>query len=238
MKKRVVILVDGQNLYYCLKEIKIIEKDINWNNFFQYLLTPEDELVRTYWFRPQKIHETCQNPNTIKSKIVFKKFHNYYDDFISNPEKLSNEINKKIDIEYQTVENWLRFEKNKFSGIEHTYDQLSNEYEDIEIVKAGVVKVDPLKQIYLGEKGVDISLAVKMISLSVDKKCDKIILVSGDFDYAEAIKYVKNNMTKVHIVKFHQGDPPKTKSFSKDLGFLADKVINIFESELKSNFKK
>jgi uncharacterized LabA/DUF88 family protein len=50
---------------------------------------------------------------------------------------------------------------------------------------------------------VDIALAVKMISLSVENKCDKIILVRGDYDYADAINYVKNSITKIHLVTLH-----------------------------------
>ncbi len=111
-------------------------------------------------------------------------------------------------------------------------------YDDIEIVKTGVVKIDPFKQTYLGEKGVDISLAVKMISLSVQKKCDKIILVSGDYDYSEAVKFVKDNMTKINVVKFHKGYPPRNRSMSRDLSILADKVIDVYESDLKSVYKK
>jgi uncharacterized LabA/DUF88 family protein len=105
-------------------------------------------------------------------------------------------------------------------------------------VKTGVVKVNPFIQEYVGEKGVDIALAVKMISLSVEKKCDKLILVSGDFDYAEAMKFVKNNMTKIHLVKLHKGIPPKNRSVSRDLAVLADKVIDVYESEIKSKFVK
>lgn len=112
------------------------------------------------------------------------------------------------------------------------------EYEDIEIVKTGVVKVNPYLLTYTGEKEVDISLAVKMISLSVEGKCDKIILISGDFDYAEAIKFVKNNMTKIHILKIHKGYPPKNRSVSRDLAILADKVIDVYESELREKFLK
>ena len=66
-------------------------------------------------------------------------------------------------------------------------------------------------------------------------RCE-IILVSGDFDYAEAIKFVKNNMTKIHLVKLHKGVPPKNRSVSRDLAVLADKVIDVYESELKSKF--
>ena len=63
--KRVVILVDGQNLYYGLKNIDLYERDIRWDEFFKSLLAvSEDEFVRAYWFRPQRIldtHYTAQN---------------------------------------------------------------------------------------------------------------------------------------------------------------------------------
>lgn len=77
-----------------------------------------------------------------------------------------------------------------------------------------------------------------MIALSVENKCEKIILISGDYDYVEAIKFVKNNMTKIHIVKIHKGHPPKNRSVSRDLAILADRVIDVYENEFKTNYSK
>jgi hypothetical protein len=57
--KRVVILIDGQNLFYELKGIQLKERDILWKDFFRSLLTDsDDEFVRAYWFRPQRILDT------------------------------------------------------------------------------------------------------------------------------------------------------------------------------------
>lgn len=70
------------------------------------------------------------------------------------------------------------------------------------------------------------------------KNAIKFILISGDYDYAEAIKFVKNNMTKIHIVKFHKGYPPKNRSVSRDLAVLADKVLDVYESNLRDSFFK
>lgn len=53
MGKRVVILIDGQNLFYGLKQLNIQERDIKWNDLFKSLLEPADEMIRAYWFRPQ-----------------------------------------------------------------------------------------------------------------------------------------------------------------------------------------
>ena len=240
MRKKVVILIDGQNLFYNLKDIGIFERDIIWDKLFNSFLEQGEELARTYWFRPQKIFDTNFSGFGIKNKICYRKFNNHLQ-YYTNPrtrQLVPQNIIDQIDQEAKPVEDWLRDTKETFAKIEYHYDQISLEYGDIEFVKTGIVKVNPFKQVFIGEKRVDISLAVKMISLSVDARVDKIILVSGDFDYAEAIKFVKNRMTKIHLVKFHKGYPPKNKSVSRDLAILADKVINVYESDLRTNFVK
>ncbi|MDR0694143.1 MAG: NYN domain-containing protein [Prevotellaceae bacterium] len=236
--KRVVVLVDGQNLYYTLKDLSLIEKDIKWNDFFNHLLEPEDELIRAYWFRAQRILDTHYTHQHIEKFIIRRQFKSHYENYKNNKSAIPKDILERINREIAIVEDWLKKEKTRFSNIEFNYDQICLENTSIEIVKKGVLKINPYTQGYIGEKGVDIALAVKMISLSVEKKCDKIILVSGDYDYAEAIQYVKNNMTKIHIVKIHKGIPPRNQSVSRDLAVLADRVINIYESEIKDNFVK
>jgi uncharacterized LabA/DUF88 family protein len=236
---KTVILIDGQNLYYNLKNINLIERNIRWDLVFKSLLNGAgDELLRTYWFRPQKILDTFYSTESMKNHIIYKKYNTYCGTYKTNPAAIPQEIMAKINAEVKICEDWLKAEKTRFSQIEYNYDELALEFDDIEIVKNGIVKVNPYSQEFIGEKGVDISLAVKMIALSVEKKCEKIILISGDYDYAEAIKFVKNNMTKIHIVKIHKGHPPTNKSVSRDLAVLADRVIDVFESELKSTFKK
>lgn len=237
MSKKVVVLIDGQNLFYGLKHLGLQERDIKWTELFQSLLEPNDELIRAYWFRPQRIQDGHLNADSIRNQIVYKRYNGCYTNYKSgnlsaiNPATLTS-----IENEAQQVERWLQEQKTKFSNIEYNYDQLCLDNSDIEIVKRGIVKVNPYTQEYNGEKGVDIALAVKMISLSVENKCNKIILMSGDYDYAEAINYVKNNMTKVHIVKWHKGFPPKNKNMSRDLSVLADKVIDLYEADIRSNY--
>jgi uncharacterized LabA/DUF88 family protein len=218
--------------------VGVVEKEIIWNKLFASLLEPNDELIRTYWFRPQKVLDSHLTTNNIRNQICYKRYFNYISDYQSNRSNVPQKIIQQIETEAGSVEDWLKQERTRFSQIEYNYDQIALEYGDIEFVKTGIVKVDPYKQVYIGEKGVDIALAVKMIALSVEKKCDKIILISGDYDYAEAIKFIKNNMTKIHLVKFHNGVPPKNKSVSRDLAVLADRVLDIYESDLKTNFLK
>lgn len=237
--KRVVILIDGQNLFYALRGLDLYDRNVNWNKLFQSLLEPHDELLRVYWFRPQKLQDSHYTPEVLKKQIVYKHYHQYYSayrkgEYFRIPESIMAGINEKFSI----VERWLTEQRKRFISVELNYDQICLENSDIEIVKRGIVKINPYIREYIGEKGVDITLAVKMISLSVEKKCDKIILISGDYDYIEAINYVKNNMTKIHIVKIHKGNPPKNRNMSRDLSIMADKIIDIYEEELKNRFLK
>jgi len=237
--KRVAILIDGQNLYYNLQNIGLIEKNIKWNDLFHsWIVGGEDELTRTYWFRPQKILDSYFTSENIRSNIVFKDYRIHHPNYKDNKANIPADIIAEIERKATIAEDWLKQEKTKFSKIEYNYDQLCFEHGDIEFVKTGIVKVNPYIQEYIGEKGVDISLAVKMISLSVDNRVDKIILVSGDFDYSEAIKFVKNRMTKIHLVKIHKGYPPQNRSVSRDLAVLADRVIDVYESDVRSKYLK
>lgn len=239
MLKKVVVLIDGQNLYYGLKPLGLQERDIKWNEVFDSMLEPNDELIRAYWFRPRRLLDGHYTAESIRNQVVYKKYNGCYQHYKSgNYSAISAGTLASIESDAQEVEQWLQEQKSRFSSIEYNYDQLCLDNSDIEIVKKGIVKINPYLQEYNGEKGVDIALAVKMISLSVEQKCNKVILVSGDYDYAEAINYVKNNMTKVHIVKLHKGFPPKNKSMSRDLSVLADKVIDLYEADIRSNFLK
>lgn len=218
--------------------MKIVEKEIDWTKFFLSIIGSDDELIRAYWFRPAKILDTYYTSENVKKSIVYKKYRHHLENYKSgNLTSVPQTVKDDVDSECKKVLEWIKAQKDKFANIEYAYDQLCLAHDDIEMVKTGVVKIDPYKQTYMGEKGVDISLAVKMIALSVGKKCDKIILISGDYDYAEAIKFVKDNMTKIHVVKLHKGIPPRNRSMSRDLSVLADKVIDVYETDLKGKFK-
>jgi uncharacterized LabA/DUF88 family protein len=233
---RSIILIDGQNLYYGLKDLRLNERGIAWDRLLKSWIKPDDELLRTYWFRPAKILDHYYSSGNLRFLICAKRFHNHLNDFNNNAATLPATVLQQIEAEAVDIELWLKEKKEKFAQAEHKYDEISLSYQDIEVVKTGVLKIDPFKRLMLGEKGVDISLAVKMISLSVHKRCDKIILVSGDYDYAEAIKFVKDDMMKIHLVKFHKGFPPQNRSVSRDLAILADHVIDVYESDLRTNY--
>ncbi len=216
--KKVIILVDGQNLFYTLKELGLREIQIDWKLFFNNLIETDDELLRVYWFRPENIsrHEI----DIYGAKYYFPKCKTY-----SSPEEL-----------LVAAQKWYDECLESFKEQDRKYDRLKLDYENIAIVKKGLVKVDPWKQTYLGEKGVDVSLVVNMIKLM--DKIDKIILISGDYDYSEAVEYVKEHLKKVHIVRFKKDGSDKYSSMSKKLILCADKVIDISQSDLKTKFKR
>lgn len=52
------------------------------------------------------------------------------------------------------------------------------------------------------EKGVDVGLATKMLILGFSKAYETAILVSGDKDYLETVKFVKNLGLRVEIISW------------------------------------
>lgn len=72
-EQKVVVLIDGQNLFYGLKPLGLQERDIKWTDLFQSMLEPGDELIRAYWFRPQRLSDGHFSPEAIRNQIVYKK---------------------------------------------------------------------------------------------------------------------------------------------------------------------
>lgn len=60
------------------------------------------------------------------------------------------------------------------------------------------------------EKGVDVGLATKMLSLAINRAYDTAILVSGDRDYVETVQVIKGLGLRVEVVSWRGG-------LSKDL---------------------
>jgi uncharacterized LabA/DUF88 family protein len=143
----------------------------------------------------------------------------------SSPEELLEASKKWYD---ECLEN--------FKKQDRKYDLLKLDYDNITIIKKGLIKVDPWKQTYLGEKGVDVSLVVTLFK--VMEYVDKIILVSGDYDYSEAIEYLKEHMKVIHLIRFYKDKTNKSSSMSKKLTLFADKIIDIYCSDLETTFKK
>jgi len=70
------------------------------------------------------------------------------------------------------------------------------------------------------EKGVDVALVIDMLKFAFMNIYDVCILVSGDNDFAEAVKIVKDRGIRVEIAAFEH-------TISRDLRMLADRFISI-----------
>jgi uncharacterized protein (TIGR00288 family) len=111
------------------------------------------------------------------------------------------------------------YDPNKKVG-EKFYEALS--LQGFEIIKK------PLRSRAIGEggeirqleKGVDVALVTRLLSLAFEDTFDVAIIVSGDTDYIDAIRVIKDLGKRVEIAAFKG-------SIGRDLKFLADKFIAI-----------
>jgi len=222
MAKKTLVFIDGQNLFYSLKDMGIEEGHVKWDSFFNALLEQDDELIRAYWYQAQKFVGPHLTLDLAKRHVP------------NQVGKTPAAIDEEARPIFMAAKKWADEQNKRYENQLHRYDELSIKFPVIEMVRRGIVRTDPFKEVHIGEKGVDVALAVNMIKFH--DKCDKIILVSGDLDYAEAVQIIKDNLKKVHIVRLFQGQPPVNKSVSRTLMALADRVIDIYESEIRAAY--
>lgn len=234
--KKVSVFIDGQNLYHSLRDIGLKEIDIDWGKLINSLLSENDELVRSYWFRPSKIQEIELRFHGFRKWYITTNHPDKYDEYYVN-KKAPGSVKQNIQREFDLAKQWIAKEKQMFSQVDNKYTRIATKYDDLEILRTGILKIDPFKKIRVGEKGVDVALAVTMVKGALQNKYDKAILISGDYDYQEAVQIVKDATKKLHLVRFHKGKPPKDKYTSRQLISMADKVIDIYQTQLEGEFK-
>jgi uncharacterized LabA/DUF88 family protein len=212
MIKRTLAYVDGSNLHNQLKNIGLLEKDIDWRSFFKFSLPDEYDLIRASWYHvgrvaphqwyPSLARKHCP-PNT--DETVFEnKCRSWYEAECLRLQKLHDEVHARIAIENDLVD--------------YRY--------------SGVLRVNPYTQERMAESGVDVGLAVDMVA-QVDSY-DVAVLVSGDYDFAEAIQYVKARGRQVHLVTIEPGPPTELRGQAWGLRVLVDLVTPVFETDIKS----
>lgn len=81
------------------------------------------------------------------------------------------------------------------------------------------------------EKGVDVRIAVDLVSLACDGKLETAVICSSDSDLQPAIKEIKNRKTEVVYLGF-ENNP------NKGLSFTADRTILLRNSEVLSSITK
>jgi uncharacterized LabA/DUF88 family protein len=99
-------------------------------------------------------------------------------------------------------------------------------------IKAGNVRGQKIgSKVVFREKGVDVRIAVDMVSLACDKKVNTIILCSSDSDLQPAIAEVKKRGVEVVYLGF-ENNP------NKGLTFTTDRTILLRNAEILDACKK
>lgn len=80
------------------------------------------------------------------------------------------------------------------------------------------------------EKGVDVGLATKMLTLGINRAYETAILVAGDRDYIETVKFLKGLGLRVEIIAWR-------RALSDDLASEASEEVTYLD-DLKSELAK
>jgi uncharacterized LabA/DUF88 family protein len=250
---RTVIFIDGENFRNNLRhfifvsnptlgEYRLEEKHFFWRKFFQGVLQEFDnttgwqhQLVRVYWYYSATISPWAESPR-LAQKVV--------DDNVGRISLTANQVT-------QLAKDWYDKERRYFEKLrEHTFEEIQRDTGFLEFKYVGQYIVHPYRVFridtdsrgnvtnYLGqqqgEKGVDIGIAVDMIS-KMDNY-DAAILISGDADYIPAVKYLKDHLKYIYQFSIARGVPPKIEYLSAYLKGSADCFAYYDEIRLLSNY--
>jgi len=229
---KVAFFVDGQNLFHNLKGLnkKLREENIDWGKLFSSCLSDGEEISKVYWFRPKDIEEQIKlNRNTLYRKIVAQKYP-HKPELLNKLNRLPAEVFKVVNKEYEEYLDWWKNEKRRFFSVHRKYQKLVNDYKFMNLYRSGVLKVDTYNQIIVGEKGVDVALAVKTIETILLGECDRVVLVSSDSDYEEVVKCSMRHSKNIKCISFGK--------MSNRLEAMVDGMYEFSCEDLQSKFCK
>lgn len=173
-----------------------------------------------------KIKVVCKEEN--KGRILWHKY-----DFKGLFETVLNNstIERKVFYFARIKEYAESKEKSKKLIEEQRLLKTHLEEQGFEVVMSGRVRgfmeedANGKQVLVFKEKGVDVQIAVDMVTLACDKKADEIILVSSDSDLQPAIREVRNRDVKCAYVGF-EAQP------NKGIAYTTSRTILIRNSEL------
>ena len=145
------------------------------------------------------------------------------------------EVNKKVFYFARIKEHVDSKEKSKQLIEEQRHLKTHLEKQGFEVVMSGRVRgqmevgQDDKKVLVFKEKGVDVKVAVDMVSLSCDQKVANIILCSSDSDLQPAIEEVKKRGVRCTYVGF-EVNPNKGISYTTD-GTILIRNSEVFDFE-------
>ena len=201
--RKAVLFVDGRYLHGALKRLQLQERDVNWDRFFEEITPDGHILIRSYWFYPARIAR-CDRRN------YQRRNHDENNHYNGSPES-------------DAADAWFSEQEGRHRKIrEEVHPAIADSYDRIEFRYVGVLRVNATTQEYLGEKGVDVGMAVDLVSKS--KYFDTALMITGDQDMAPAVQQVKNELKQVVLVTIQPNSAAMQIHASRKLRVLADRL--------------
>ncbi len=170
-------------------------------------------------------------------KSLSPKYSDYHFDFESFIKKIIGE-NDLIDILYYNASLKQAVNPRRFKEQQKLLARLRK------ITKCKVVLCKRQKRFnkdeeeYYTIKGDDIHLALDMLNDAWENKYDKVILFSGDGDFAPLLKYVKNKNKRVEVISFYELASKNLLNEADKFSFIDRKTANKFFWRDKKKQKK
>ena len=254
---RTVIFVDGQNFKSNLQEFsyrsdnpnvrypeyRLDEKHFDWTRFFLGVVEKFNQathldhtLIRAYWYTAETITPFPQARDQWIQDIITS----YSGDF---PELSGDRI-------HDLARGWWEREREFFQNTRsRIFEDIQRRTDFLEFQYTGQYVVRPfdVHRIYrgysnqivyqgrrVGEKGVDVGIAVDMISKL--PSYDAGILISGDADYIPAVLHIKNQLKNFYQFSLAKGIPPRIHHLSPWLRGVVDSFQSFNELELVEQY--
>lgn len=197
---KAVLFIDGRYLHGALKRLEMQERDVNWERFFDEITPDGHMLIRSYWYYPSRVTR-CDRRNSSHRR---------------NGEETAH-------TDVAASEQWFAEQEQRHRKIrEEVHPAIADSYERIEFRYVGVLRVNPSSQEYLGEKGVDVGMAVDVVHKI--RHYDTALLITGDQDLAPAVQRVKDEMKQVVLVTIQADSQSQQVHASRKLRVLADRL--------------
>ena len=254
MPLRTVVFVDGANFRGNLRDFsfsssphrrayRLEERHFDWRGFydgilgkFKELTQLDYQLIRVYWYYAERISSwvSPQDARRFSQRIVN-----------SHPEIKGLTPERVVDLAYE----WYMQERDYFERLrEGTFENIQRKTDFLEFRYVGQYQVHPLRVhrieqngdevtyrgVQVGEKGVDIGIAVDMIAKMPNY--DVAILVSGDADFLPVVGYLKDNLKYVYQFSVAKGVPPSIQHLSPHLKGKVDCFASYDERELLEEY--
>ncbi len=256
MSLRTVIFVDGANFRGNLRDFtfssspqrrpyRLEERHFDWRGFyggviekFEALTKLNYRLIRVYWYYAESISPwvSTRDARRLSQRIV----HSHPEINGLSPERVVELANE-----------WYTQERDYFQRLrEKTFEEIQRGTDFLEFRYVGQYQVHPLRVhrleqkgqdiiyrgVQVGEKGVDIGIAVDMIAKM--PYYDAAILVSGDADFLPVVGYLKDNLKYVYQFSVAKGVPPSVQHLSPHLKGKVDCFASYDEHELLAKYLK